>query len=697
MKNKVLHIFMLLALMPCFYLSAQTVPYKDSLVASKIAQLSAFWSKYNTFSVEQKAYAPFSAIPEVYSITAQSKESHADYVQKVNDAKIKQLKNDVGLAATGNYQENFAPGFGADDDLVYNRRFQAGLDWNILADGYLKNRYERQILENENTINALKPQTKISANDYLLISHKIIYAFNEHKIKLLDKRQQIIADKIDLANELYLLKQLPKLDLMQIIQQQVDVSSMYQIYQTYNEQLGQQLADKPKSTAVLPVFDVNFEKIVVPSNSSISDSILNLQYENIDLNNKAITDINLKTQVRYNYYDLVSQSNPNRSFLSAGLSFSIPLPLGMKASKNVAETQKQLLKFDQHNNATQKELEVLNSIYEFKYKLKQYNNFAEKRKKYEELIRIERVKQKFEDMEFNPVTALSLIDELLSVDIEMLDLQQEMYLQLLDITTKNPGLDVLSIIKPYEAKTTMIPTVTKNKSIYIWSDAITKYGVSYIEEYLRLNKINNAIVSIRKDEKDKATYNTLFEKLKTNSIGVELLIGSNKLLSSKNPEAYFDSILSGINLSGITTIHLDVEPHVLDDWATNKEKYLKQYIDLIVKSKQYASGKNLKLSVSIPVFYPEETLKLLYANCDLVYLMAYEHNDAAFIVRKVKEEFLISADKTVIALRSKDFKNRTEFEALLTELSQALSTTKFALHDFESFVKFDEESVGGNK
>ncbi|MBK7183973.1 MAG: hypothetical protein IPH89_14220 [Bacteroidetes bacterium] len=107
----------------------------------------------------------------------------------------------------------------------------------------------------------------------------------------------------------------------------------------------------------------------MPSNSSISDSILKLQYENVDLNNKVITDINLKTQIRYNYYDLISQSNPNRSFLSAGLSFSIPLPLGMRQSKDVAETQKQLLKFDQQNTTTQKELEVLNSIYEFKYKL----------------------------------------------------------------------------------------------------------------------------------------------------------------------------------------------------------------------------------------------------------------------------------------------------------------------------------------
>ena len=143
----------------------------------------------------------------------------------------------------------------------------------------------------------------------------------------------------------------------------------------------------------------------------------------------------------------------------------------------------------------------------------------------------------------------------------------------------------------------------------------------------------------------------------------------------------------------ISAIHLDVEPHVLNDYDTNKEKYLNQYIDLLKKTKLYCAQKGLKLCVSIPVFYPEVTLKEIYAHADLVYLMAYEHPNAGFIIKKVKEEFAIDADKTIIALRAKDFKNRMECEQLIKELNTTLNATKFALHDLETFVKLDELSV----
>ena len=66
---------------------------------------------------------------------------------------------------------------------------------------------------------------------------------------------------------------------------------------------------------------------------------------------------------------------------------------------------------------------------------------------------------------------------------------------------------------------------------------------------------------------------------------------------------------------------------------------------------------------------------------------------ADFIIRKVKEEFLLDPTKTVIALRAKDFKNRNECENLINELSTTINATKFALHDLETFVKLDELSV----
>ena len=693
-NNKIKGFLTSLLCLIAVYSFSQSSYNKDSLISVKIADLTTFWKKYNDLSNARPTFESYAVIPDLYAIKTVDSVSMADYQKKVNDAKIARLKQDIGLDANASYLENFNPAFNADDNLLYNRRFQAGVDWNILSDGIISNRYKQQILKNENAINSLKPKTKIAGDDYIAISHKIIYAFNIHKLKLLEKRQQIIDDKIAIANELYLLKHLPRIELLNIMQQQVDIGSMNQIYKSYNDQLAMQIDPKTLPQNVLPLFDVDISKTFTYSENKVAnDSILKLQIQNLELANKPLSDIRLNTQLRYNYYDLVTNSVANRSFMSAGIGVSVPIPLGIKANKNVVSAQAKLLEYQQQEAASTNETDLLNSFYEFRYKLKQYNNFFEKRKKYEELIRVERVKEKFGNFEFNPLAALNLLDEVLAVDIELLDLQQEMYLQLLDINAKVPGSQVASFIQPYKVDTLKIVHEKTDKALYIWSEAQTKYTAEYIEEYIRLNKISTAIISLRKDQANKAEALNLFLKLKSKGVQSELLVGNNKLLSSKDPSVYLDSITSGIDLKLISALHLDVEPHVLSDYDTNKEKYLNQYVELLKKAKVYCAQKGIKLTVSIPVFYPENILKDIYAQADLVYLMAYEHPDAEFIIRKIKEEFSLDASKTVIALRAKDFKNRTECEKLINELSLTLRTSKFALHDLETFVKLDELSV----
>lgn len=695
MKKKAIKcVFTLCLVVGSFYSFAQAAYSRDSLISSKISDLTFFWKKYNELSNVRPAFESYSIIPDVYLIRSGDSVSITDYENSVSDAKIALLKKDLGLAANVNYLENFDPGFNAEDNLAYNRRFQAGVDWNILSDGIVSNRYKRQILENEKIINSLKPKTKADGNDFILVSHKIIYGFNIHKIKLLQSRQQIINDKISIANELYLLKQLPRTELLNIMQQQVDVGSMNQIYKSYNEQLSLQIDENSLPKKVLPLFDVDISKAFsFNENREMNDSVLKLQIENLELAHKPLNDIRLNTQLRYNFYDLVGATNVGRSFVSAGIGVSVPIPLGIKANRDVVTAQTRLMEYKQKESVSTGERDLLNSFYEFRYKLKQYNNFYEKRKKYEELIRVERVKEKFGDFEFNPLAALNLIDELLSVDIEMLDLQQDMYLQLLDINAKIPGSEVASFIKPYKMDTVKIAHEKHKKSLYVWSDAQIKYSTDYIDEYIRLNNISTAIVSIRKDLSNKKEAINLFTKLSERGVNSELLAGNNKLLSAKDPAIYFDSLLNGIDLKMISSIHLDVEPHVLPDYDTNKEKYLNLYVELLKKSKIYCEQKGLKLSVSIPVFYPDAILKEIYSHTDLVYLMAYEHPNADFIIRKVKEEFALNAGKTIIALRAKDFKNRNECEKLISELSATLNTTGFALHDLETFVKLDELSI----
>ncbi|MDF2436483.1 MAG: hypothetical protein K0Q95_859 [Bacteroidota bacterium] len=669
--------------------------YKDSVISSKINTLEGFWKKYNELSNRHPKFENTSIISDLYKVNSDAN-SRTGYLNAYDEARLKKEKLNFGLSAVGSYQQNFNPGLG-DDELVYNRRLQAGLDWNILADGYLSSRYKQQIIKNEKIINSLKPAIKISASDYLNISHKIIFAFNTHKIKLLEERQQIIDDKLDVANELYLMKHLQKLDLMQIIQQQVDVSSMFQIYRAYNDQLKNEFKAQAIPVNIFPLFDLDIERLQNFSYNNGNDSILKLLQKNLELENKFWKEINLKTQVRYNYYDITNANLSNRDFLSAGLSVSVPLPLGSKASRDVVNTKMDLIRFDQKIAGTEQNSGIINSVYEFRYKLKQYNNFYEKHKKYEELIRIERVKEKFNDLEFNPVTALNLLDEMLSVEIEMLDLQQEMYLQLLDLITKTPDADVLSLVKEFSVNRSEIPGAILDRSIYIWSDVQMKYDENYILEYLHLNKISNAIISVRKDGQNKLQASAVISKLSAAGITTEVMIGSNELLSDKDPVNHMEKTLSGLDLSKTVALHLDVEPHTLADWQEKKEEHLTNYIALLGKAKSLCSSKGLKLNVSIPVFYPEETLKKIYELSDNVYLMAYEHADADFITRKVKEEFSNAANRTVIALRAADFKNRNEFEKLITELSAGLNTTRFAMHDLGSFIKLDELNVGGDK
>jgi hypothetical protein len=678
---------------PAFQGFSQISYNQDSLISSKIGDLTAFWKKYNDISAYRSVYEPLSAVPPLYVVSAADSVSAADYQRKVNEAKIAALKQDLGLEGVGSYVENFDPGPG-DDNLVYQRRFQAGLDWNILSDGYISNRYKQQILRNENTINSLKPKKKFDGDDYIAVSHRIIYSFNVHKLKLLQQRQQIIDDKIAIANELYLLKHLPRVDLLQIMQQQVDISGMNLVYKDYNEQLSRQIDASSLPKNILPLFDVDISKVfTVTENKAVNDSILKLQIENLELAHKPLNDIRLNTQLRYNYYDLISTASGNRSFVSAGLGVSVPIPLGIKANKNVVDAQSRLLEYQQKENASTEQTDLLNYFYEFRYKLKQYNNFYQKRKRYEELIRVERVKEKFGDFEFNPLAALNLLDEMLAVDVEMLDLQQEMYLQLLDINAKVPGSDVASFIKGFTPDTLAIAPEKINRSLYIWSEAQNKYSTQYIEEYCRLNRIGTAIISLRKDQTNRAEAGALLSRFSGSGIKTELLAGNNKLLTSKDPAAFLDSLTVGVDLKNVSAIHLDVEPHALTDYDGNKEKYLAMYVELLKKAKAYCTAKGLKLSVSIPVFYPENILKEIYAQADDVYLMAYEHPDADFIIRKVKEEFAIDPARTVIALRAQDFRNRTECEKMITELSKTLNTSRFALHDLESFVKLDELNI----
>ncbi|MBX7183173.1 MAG: hypothetical protein K1X82_13770 [Bacteroidia bacterium] len=664
---------------------------KDSIVSSKLGELREFWSKYNYLASKKTEFESIYVLKKVFDINQNDTMDRNDMVQRVNYAQIDALKRQIGLSVGGNYQENFNPGVGANDLLVYKRRAQVGLDWNILGDGLVSSKYKQEILRNENTILGLIPKKNLTEAEYLKVYHSIIYAFNEHKIKLLQEREKIIEEKISTANDLFVMQSLKKIDLMEMIQQQVDVKSQYQIYKAYNEQLVQTEPQTIPVSKVLPVFDIVSDRLFNYSIQQQNDSIVKLKAKNYQLQNSFWNTVDLSANVRYNYYDLVQSTSSTRDFVSAGLSFSVPLPLNLQGKKAVVKEKTALEVFDQKTEQDAQNSEWLNRLYEFRYKLKQYNNLTESHKKYEELVRLERVKESLKNYDFNPISALNYLDELLGMEIDMLDLQQRMYIDLLDIYIKSSSTNgIMDLVMPYDGSRVDPERDSVETSMYIWSKSFTRHNTDFIKEYLKLNGLKKALISPNKNPDQARVISKLIDKLEKNNIDVEALIGNNNLLNDPDPELYLTQLMAVYDLSQFEAIHLDVEPQAMPEWDVDKEGALVKYIEMLKRVKDFCNENKLKLSVSIPTYFPQPTLLEIYKLADKVYVMAYENVKPEFIANKLREELAIGPNKTIVALRSQDFKNRLQLENLKKFLRADLKVKGFAFHDMEGFINMEK-------
>ncbi len=245
---------------------------------------------------------------------------------------------------------------------------------------------------------------------------------------------------------------------------------------------------------------------------------------------------------------------------------------------------------------------------------------------------------------------------------------------------------LISVFVIPQKKIAHATTPAIDRSMYIWSATETTYGAEYIKNYLVANNITTAIAS----GSNKTVFKQLLTMLPQQGIKVELLIGSNSLLTNPNPTAYFDNLLSDIDTKNISAIHLDVEPHTFDDYQKKKEYYLNLYVQLLKTAKTYAIQKGMKLSVDIPVFYPEATVKEIYKQADTVYLMAYQITSMNYLATRVSEELAQGKEKTIIAFRANDFAKRSDFEIYLKNAATKLNMTTFAMHDLGRFVNLPQ-------
>lgn len=661
---------------------------QNDIVSGYIKNLTEIWEANNSKTFENFVVdSSLTLNSEPFKINSTStKENYKNLLLRSNKIQQSINKKNVGLHATVAYQENFnSPIVDPEEIVVFKRRAIAGIDWDLLNNGFYENRLRNKILKAEYS----NLEKKQFVDNLLAFQSKqteqTIRYFNEKKIQVLDARKSLNDQQTAIIEKLWSIKHITKDNYLKAIQNTTDINAQYNLYKNYNEVA---LTEKQSFDFELPILDIDVTALFQKANISVTDSIGTANYNDIAKHQSSyIRDVSLKAYTRYNYYDVYNSTLPNRSYLSVGMNLSVPLAFNQKDKKEYYVLQQQITNYKNDDNQQDLQVALLNNYYEYQYKLKQFKNLYHKRLVFLELLRTERVKAQLSDVEFNPNTALFILDDYWSNTIELLDLKQDLYKILISIKSKIPSANITDFTNTLNLSNLNIASSNPPfKAVYVWSDAFKNHSSTIIEEYCRVNEFNPLLISYNPT---KIYVNQISEFISKNrATPIHLMIGSNKLLE-RGLSGYLDTLKTIVNLSQVKGIHLDIEPHTLAGFKENKEAYFNSYVQVLKQAKQFADANKLELSVSIPLSYPESVLEEINKTCRQVYLMAYENIDVDFILRKTEEEKTILKNKCVLALRTKDFENRTQMD----EHFKKLGFENTAYHDLDDLIKFDNTSI----
>lgn len=677
-------------------LSQATLPFaqpqNEQKVAATIKTLQKiFENEESRLSQEKPISRDPSVITFLSKLTSKKKDSLYNY-DNYYDAYEKLLKKQTGLSINGDAVQNFNQSqIDPEEGMLFNRRFSAGVEWNILNGGFLDSRAQLKTVPAErNYFNHLASNE--SKDDFGVKMNECIYWFNEHKKSLLVERERILNRQIKYLEDLYFAKKIDKERLLRSQTRIAEINGMKGIFNSYNQHIDSKF-DSTLLAAEVPLFDLNYDYFFGMLNTQeLADSMRLFLEENLSRQNAWYNEVKLRTYAKYNSFDLLTTNPAYRRFFSVGVSVGIPIPFTNKEQAAVSKykSQKQLYTLD--TELKNQRIELLNLAYEFRYQLKQYIVFYQKRILANEAIRKERVKAKMLDADFNPLHGLELIDNLIQIDIELLDLKQNLYIKLLRIHSKQNNLPLDSMIVQLDLPNYFDFEDETDRGVYVWSKIFETQNPSFIHEYIVYNQFDEAYIAVSENDKFLASKTALVKALNKSEVDVYPMIGQNKLLDSDDFKGDLEDLLKPFSGWKVAGIHLDIEPHVRADWKTNKAELKLRYSKIIDQAKVLCDAKGWKLSVDIPINMDTTQVNAIFKKVDVIRFMCYENVKQEYLVRKL-EAFSKNKSKVMIALRTEDFKTRDEMELFAKVIYKETGIKCFGFHDLYRLIELDKKTM----
>lgn len=617
---------------------------------------------------------------------------HFDSILAVERAK--RLRNDWGLSFATWYIYNLEPGFGPIEEVFYEQRLNLTIQMDVLRNGYLANKQRAKKIEKELEIQSLLNKQEKERDRYEDLYNYIIYVFNDDKVKLVEERLKLLTKRKLILEMLYSGKAKSWEDLIDTRSNISRTKNMLEKWSNYNTLLRNEVLNNNDLNLGFRASELPVLKLIPDSlfgsDQNIRDSIgwkiAELRSEIVDLDNGRAKDVSLRPFARYSIVGDDGEAI-DRTFPSVGVALNIPI--NWRKRKHMVEAEK-----DVYTNQTRKKHkndnhELLNYYYEYEYKSEQLQDYYHRMGRVEERLRKQIIMYQYNDPNFSPLNSIQYMDEIYALKTEMVDIKQTMYLALLKmmeyLESKSP-LDFAEVIDPEEE----LKKYPQKRDFYMWSNFFYAHDNLFLIHYLKLNEVNTLFLSLGPEIREDKVRD--FVKL-ANRFNIELhgMIGNNGMAIDVNPQI-IEEYVQRFHQLGFKGIHYDIEPQTFPDWDENKELYVNNLIETYRLSKILCEQFGLKLSASIPTYYPEEMLPGIYSHLDKVYLMAYERPDIEFIQRKTREEYMTNKGKTVLSLRTKDFNNRLIMEKFIEAITEVMNINHIAIHDLGTLYELDYDS-----
>ena len=374
-------------------------------------------------------------------------------------------------------------------------RVKAGLEWNILDEGYMDRKVSSQLLDVKKKIKEFELDEESFRNNYAFVYNHIIYSFNAEKIRFIKEKSYLIDILGKRYEALYHNHAAEYEDLLSIYDKSDELKILLLSLTNFNHHFEETTGRKAPTLnpQYLPVLDINIDDILsfqIPDTTFAKLQELNLAKNELE----SKLDRQKRLAIFNNTYwrPLQDVGSDRYLFNSVGIRFSTGLAQRKeeRAHLNELRNQVDIQKNKEKNFNQQKELS--NHLLEYHAKLRLYSRFLYKLRKLQENKRVDRVVRmvNYKDPQ-SDLQELNIDLEQLSVEYELLEIKQQLYLYLLKIYFKSNVPSIIPFVK--ERNFLDVRKKLRGERIAVLSSAYEVQNYNFLAEYLKKNEMSNLI------------------------------------------------------------------------------------------------------------------------------------------------------------------------------------------------------------